>query len=120
MRPVHLLAINNTILASQTTAVTFRYGYSHFEENSIAPSAGLDLASLGFPATFVNAAVLPKMPSGLVEGVGAAELDVPVYKVSSLTGDADYCRPFERQEFLSRCYVHPNANTAMGEIKGRP
>ena len=57
---------------------------------------------------------------GLVEGVGAAELDVPVYKVSSLTGDADYCHPFERQEFLSRCYVHPNANTAMGEIKGRP
>ncbi len=70
LRPVHLIALNNTILANETTVVTLRYGYYHFEENNIAPSAGIDLSSLGFPATFVNSVVSAKMPSGLVEGVG--------------------------------------------------
>jgi hypothetical protein len=70
LRPVHLVALNNTILASETTAITLRYGYYHFEENNTAPSAGTDLASLGFPAAFVKSVVSSKMPSGLVDGMG--------------------------------------------------
>jgi hypothetical protein len=70
LRPVHLVALNNTILASETMAVTLRYGNYHFEENNTAPSAGTDLASLGFPASFVRSVVSSKMPSGLVDGMG--------------------------------------------------
>src|SRR5262245_45057767 len=70
VRPVHLVALNNTNILNPTTVVTLRYGYYHFEENTEAPSNGLDLASLGFPNTFTNAIVSPKMPTGLVDGQG--------------------------------------------------
>jgi len=70
VRPVHMIALNNTIIANSSTVVTLRYGYYHFEENTEAPSNGLDLASIGFPASFVNQIVSPKMPTGLVDGIG--------------------------------------------------
>src|SRR5262245_20257366 len=70
VRPVHLIALNNTNILSPTTVVTLRYGYYNFGEHTEAPSTGLDLAALGFSSAFVSQIVAPKMPTGLVDGQG--------------------------------------------------
>jgi hypothetical protein len=69
-RIIKQVGLNNTIVANNTTVVTARFGYYRYPEVSTAPSTGMNLASLGFPGTFVNSVSAPKMPSGLVSGVG--------------------------------------------------
>lgn len=67
-----VLAINSTWVASNTTVVALRGGWSSFPDNC-EPYAGLDeydLASLGFPSSFADAVSFQKFPRGWVEGFG--------------------------------------------------
>jgi trimeric autotransporter adhesin len=69
-RIVKQVGLNGTIVANDSTVVTARFGYYRYPEVSTAPSTGMDLATLGFPASFVKSVSAPKMPSGLISGIG--------------------------------------------------
>jgi hypothetical protein len=71
-RDPKVLALNAVYIPNNTTAVTLHGGWSSFPDSCL-PFDGrnpYDLASLGFPASYVNAVQFQKFPRGHVEGYG--------------------------------------------------
>lgn len=71
-RDPKVLAINQVIIPNNTTAITLHGGWSSFPDSCL-PFAGrepYDLASLGFPASYVGAVPFAKFPRGQVQGYG--------------------------------------------------
>ena len=67
IRRVYVVALNNLFIPNETTVVSLRYGWTRFHDNQI-PFSGYNLASLGFPASFVNDVTFEKFPAGVIEG----------------------------------------------------
>jgi len=70
-RRVHIVSLNNTLIPNPTTTMTFRYGWTRFEDFQLPFS--YDLASLGFPNSFVKDVAYQKFPSGTIDGYGPTD-----------------------------------------------
>lgn len=66
-RKVNIVALNNTIVVNPTTVATIRYGWTRYDDNC-EPFGSFDLASLGFPANFVNDVTFQAFPQGCIDG----------------------------------------------------
>ncbi|HTB15180.1 MAG TPA: TonB-dependent receptor [Bryobacteraceae bacterium] len=55
LRRVDTTQLNNVFVVNPTTVITVRYGFNRFPNYSYDVSQGFNLASLGFPANYVNA-----------------------------------------------------------------
>ena len=58
-----VLALNNTYVLNSTTVMTLRAGWMSFPSFGTPGSADFDMASLGFPASYVNAVVGSEVPA---------------------------------------------------------
>jgi hypothetical protein len=65
-RRVHILALNGTVLVDPSTVATLRYGWTRYDDN-FGPSGPFDLASLGFPSSFVDDVTFQGFPGGCIE-----------------------------------------------------
>ena len=54
-------------MPNNTTVVSLRYGWTYFQDNE-EPYSGYDVASLGFPASYVNSMTYQKFPAATLEG----------------------------------------------------
>jgi len=70
-RRVHIVALNNTLIPNPTTVVTLRYGWTRFEDFQLPFT--YDLASLGFPNSFVKDVTFQKFPSGTIDSYGPTD-----------------------------------------------
>ncbi|HEV2984207.1 MAG TPA: TonB-dependent receptor [Vicinamibacterales bacterium] len=66
LRQVHVVALNNTIVANSTTTVTFRYGYTVFHDHVLGHP--FDVGQLGWPSSLVNAVQYQRFPNGNILG----------------------------------------------------
>jgi hypothetical protein len=67
-RTAKVLAINSTWTKTSTEVITFRYGYSRFDDYNVPYSEGFDVKSLGFSNNFLNQVTFKKFPSVSVSG----------------------------------------------------
>jgi trimeric autotransporter adhesin len=67
VRRAHIVALNNLYVPNNTTVVSLRYGWTFFQDNE-EPYSGFNVASLGFPASFVNGVTFQKFPNATLEG----------------------------------------------------
>ena len=81
-----VLALNNTHVVSSTTVVSLRAGWMSFPSFGTPGSADFDLATLGFPANFVNAVTAEKFPR--IGTVGKGQLGGAA--AGPILGDAGY------------------------------
>jgi hypothetical protein len=65
-RRVNLLALNQTLFASDDRVLTFRYGYFSFDDNYHVPE--FDTAELGFSETFLDQSTANVFPYFFIEG----------------------------------------------------
>jgi len=70
-RRVHIVALNNTLILTPTTVATLRYGWTRFEDFQIP--FDYDLASLGFPNSFVKDVAYQKFPTGTIDSYGPTD-----------------------------------------------
>ncbi len=82
MRRPKVLALNSTHVPNPTTVVTLRAGWMSFSSVTTPGSDGFDMASLGFPASYVSAVSAQKFPRIGVLDKGQAG--------GALIGDAGY------------------------------
>lgn len=68
-RRVHILALNNTYIPSDSSVATFRVGWTRFDDNDTL-TQDFDPATLGFNSSFVNALPIKKFPLARIEGYG--------------------------------------------------
>jgi len=68
VRRVHLMALNNTILPTPDTVLTFRYGYLSYDDDYRTPD--YDPAQLGFSPSFLNQITQNVFPEFFVDGYG--------------------------------------------------
>jgi hypothetical protein len=68
-RRVHILALNNTYIPSDSSVATFRVGWTRFDDNDTL-TQDFDPASLGFSPTFINALAVKKFPAASIQGYG--------------------------------------------------
>jgi trimeric autotransporter adhesin len=66
VRRGNVLALNNLYVPNNTTVVALRFGWTYFIDNEVP--YGFNLASLGFPASFVNGVTYQKFPYATVAG----------------------------------------------------
>ena len=78
-----VLALNNTYVLNSTTVMTLRAGWMSFPSFGTPGSADFDMASLGFPASYVNAVAAQKFPRVSVLNFGQVG-------GGALIGDAGY------------------------------
>src|SRR5262245_25605670 len=83
MRRPKVLAINSTHVMSPSTVMTLRGGWMSFPSFGTPGSADFDMASLGFPPSYVNAVAAEKFPRVTVLNMGQVG-------GSALIGDAGY------------------------------
>ncbi len=67
-RVAKVLAFNGTWTRSTQEVVTFRYGYSRFDDYSVPQSLGYDVKQLGFSDNFLKQVTVKKFPSVSVTG----------------------------------------------------
>jgi len=67
VRRAHIVSLNNLFVPNNNTVVSLRYGWTYFKDNE-EPYSDYDVASLGFPASYVNAMTYQKFPSATLEG----------------------------------------------------
>lgn len=68
-RTVDFVAVNNVLVANPSTTVAIRYGYNRFQDfGSNYPE--FDAASLGLPASLVDAMAFNTFPSSTITGYG--------------------------------------------------
>ena len=67
-RPNKGIAIDDTYLISPSTVLDVRLGYAYGKEQQEPYSAGFDLASLGFPQSFVKSAQFQNFPTISITG----------------------------------------------------
>jgi hypothetical protein len=67
-RRVRVLAMNATWTMSSNSVMSFRYGYSGFDDNNIPSSLGFKVSSLPFGSTFLSQVTYQKFPSITVTG----------------------------------------------------
>src|SRR5262249_41187708 len=58
-----VLALNGTWTRSAQEVMTFRYGYSRFDDYSVPDSLGYDIKQLGFSDNFLKQVTVKKFPS---------------------------------------------------------
>ena len=68
LRTVHVIAVNNTWTANNTTVFAFRYGYTRFVDDDI-PNP-FDPSTLGFSPGFLGAISYQKFPRITIDGIG--------------------------------------------------
>ena len=68
-RRIHVLAVNNTWIPSDSTVVTFRGGWNRFDDNCSVPN-DFDPGTLGFNNAFVSDIQFDKFPRIDPEGYG--------------------------------------------------
>ena len=78
-----VLALNNTYVLNSTTVVTLRAGWMSFPSFGTPGSADFDMASLGFPTSYVSAVAAQKFPRISVLNFGQVG-------GAALIGDAGY------------------------------
>ena len=83
MRRPKVLALNSTHVVNASTVMTLRAGWMSFPSFGTPGSADFDLASLGFPASYVNAVAAEKFPRVSVLNMGQVG-------GGALLGDAGY------------------------------
>ena len=83
MRRPKVLALNSTHVVNPSTVVTLRAGWMSFPSFGTPGSADFDMASLGFPASYVNAVAAEKFPRITVLNMGQVG-------GGALIGDAGY------------------------------
>lgn len=66
-RTINFIAVNNLFVASDTTTVAVRYGYNSFLDDG-GQFLAFDAATLGFPASYVNAMPFNSFPSVSIAG----------------------------------------------------
>ncbi len=71
-RRIHVLAVNNTWIPSDSTVVTFRGGWNRFDDNCSVPN-DFDPGTLGFNNAFVSDIQFDKFPRIDPEGYGGAD-----------------------------------------------
>jgi trimeric autotransporter adhesin len=67
-RVAKVFAFNGTWTRSSQEVVTFRYGYSRFDDYSVPHSLGYDIKQLGFSDNFLKQVTVKKFPSVSVSG----------------------------------------------------
>jgi hypothetical protein len=65
-RQVHILAFNNTVVVDPRTVVTLRFGWTRYDDDDTQP-VRFDLASLGFPPSFVDDVTVQMFPGGCID-----------------------------------------------------
>jgi len=68
-RTAKVLALNGTWARTNTEVMTFRYGYSRFDDYNVPYSQGFDVKSLGFSNNFLSQVTFKKFPSVSVSGM---------------------------------------------------
>src|SRR5579885_2760770 len=85
-RPNSGIAVDDTYLISPTTVLDTRIGFASGKEQQEPYSAGFDLASLGFPASYINSLQFQNFPtigvSGFESLAGAGWRQQPGYNYS--------------------------------------
>ena len=85
-RPNKGVAIDDTYLISPSTVLDTRVGYAYGKEQQQPYSAGFDLASLGFPQSFINSTQFKNFPGISVSGfeglAGVGYKEQPGYNYS--------------------------------------
>ncbi|MGH8248636.1 MAG: hypothetical protein ACREUU_19680, partial [Gammaproteobacteria bacterium] len=72
-RTVHMVAVNNTWVPSNTTVFAFRYGYTQFVDDDV-PNP-FDPATLGFAPSFIGAITYKKFPIFSIGEYGSPNFD---------------------------------------------
>jgi hypothetical protein len=67
-RKIRVLALNATLTTGPNSVVSFRYGYSGFDDNNMPSSLGFDVDSLPFSSNFLKSITYEKFPSISVTG----------------------------------------------------
>jgi hypothetical protein len=67
-RKIKVLALNATWTRGANSVMSFRYGYSGFDDNNMPASLGFDVKSLPFSSNFLNEVTYQKFPSISVTG----------------------------------------------------
>ena len=67
VRRAHIVALNNLFVPNNSTVISLRYGWTYFKDNE-EPYSGYDVASLGFPSSYVNGMTYEKFPAATIEG----------------------------------------------------
>jgi hypothetical protein len=72
-RTVHMVAINNALVASPNTVFAFRYGYTQFKDDDVPIS--FDPAKLAFSHSFLSAITYKKFPRFSIGEFGSVNFD---------------------------------------------
>jgi trimeric autotransporter adhesin len=96
-RRVRVLALNSTWTTGPSSVVSFRYGYTGFDDNNVPSSLGFNVSSLPFSSNFLQQVTYKKFPSVTVTGYRAL-------------GDVAQTQ---------RYYYGHNANVAVSRFIGR-
>jgi hypothetical protein len=67
-RKIQVLALNATWTRGNNSVVSFRYGYSGFDDNNNPTSLGFDISKFPFSSNFLNGVTYKKFPSITVTG----------------------------------------------------
>jgi hypothetical protein len=73
-RLIYFFALNNTLVPNNTTTLAVRYGYNSFDDFGGYYRTPFDAASLGLPASYVNAMSYNTFPRITINGYGAAPI----------------------------------------------
>jgi trimeric autotransporter adhesin len=96
-RKIQVLALNATLTTGHNSIMSFRYGFSGFDDNNMPSSLGFDVASLPFSSNFLDSLTYEKFPSITVTGYRSL-------------GDGAQTQ---------RYYYGHNANVAVSRFMGR-
>jgi hypothetical protein len=99
-RNAQILAINNIIVPSNNTVLSFRYGFTRFADNDIPDP--FDPGTLGFSQSFVNSIIYKKFPSISVQGY-----------------DQNRFNMFGDRDPQDTTYYGHNVNASMSKLFGR-
>jgi len=71
-RHVDASALNGTYVLNPTTVLSVRWGFNRFPNSYASPGSGYNLASLGFPANYINGIQLDQFPTFTISNSGTA------------------------------------------------
>ena len=69
-RRPRVLTLNGMYIPNSTTVVSLRYGWTTYPDITYPSDVGFDLASLGFPASFVKSVTVQKFPLFVLQDKG--------------------------------------------------
>jgi trimeric autotransporter adhesin len=97
IRTVNAPVVNYTWTPDSTSVVNLRWGYNAFRDDCVPQSAGLDLAKIGFDASYANALPIKQVPNFLFDTyqqIGGQNSFLATFHNQTYAGD--YSRFFGR------------------------